>query len=464
MAARAKKPPLTLASAVMKRHFPRLALDRLIVSNREYPVPARVDLQRALDDELRRFPGSRQLGIHCESSYETLTLGHLLGNHHSRVVVGPLQFDEIDLGEAVPARCVQRAMWLATDGRMPFAVILGPVKQVTVSAGTNLEIAVPPGEQGERLARSLLDAIELRVRGAASYRGRVISLEQTDRYSGAMGSIRVHKLRRVMRDQIVLPLTTLAMLDRNVLGFVAQRARLKALGMPGKKGLLFHGKPGTGKTHTIHYLADALPHHTTLLITAEQVGILHHYFQLARFLQPAIMVIEDADLIARSREQMSGACGAEVLLNQLLNEMDGLREDAEILFILTTNRPDELEAALAARPGRIDQAIEFPLPDEDGRLRLIHLYAGGLQTKPGVAEDLVRLTEGGSAAFIKELMRRAAQFLLEQGGETLERSHVEAALGEMLFGGGSLNLSLLGAAASETELTGFAPGCVKLWT
>ncbi len=444
MAARAKKPPLTLASAVLKRHFPRLPLDRLIVSNREYPVPARVDLQRALDDELGRYRGTRQLGIHCESNYETLTLGHLLGNHHSRVVVGPLQFDEIDLGEAVPARCVQRAMWLATDGRMPFAVILGPVKQVTFSSGTNLEIAVPPGEQGERLARSLLDAIELRVRGAASYRGRVISLEQTDRYSGAMGNIRVHKLRTVTRDQIVLPEATLAMLDRNVLGFVAQRGRLKALGMPGKKGLLFHGRPGTGKTHTIHYLADALPDHTTLLITAEQVGILHHYFQLARFLQPVIIVIEDADLIARSREQMSGSCGAEALLNQLLNEMDGLREDAEILFILTTNRPDEMEAALAARPGRIDQAIEFPLPDEDGRRKLVRLYAGGLDLDEDAVASVVNRTAGGSAALIKELMRRAAQFLMESGDQRIRAAHFDAALEEMLFSGGSLNAALLG--------------------
>jgi ATP-dependent 26S proteasome regulatory subunit len=49
--------------------------------------------------------------------------------------------------------------------------------------------------------------------------------------------------------------------------------------------------------------------------------------------------------------------------------MDGLREDAEVIFILTTNRPDQLEPALASRPGRIDQAIEFPLPDEIGRAK-----------------------------------------------------------------------------------------------
>jgi ATP-dependent 26S proteasome regulatory subunit len=144
---------------------------------------------------------------------------------------------------------------------------------------------------------------------------------------------------------------------------------------------LFYGPPGTGKTHTIHYLATRLPKHTTLLVTAEEVGLLEHYFQLARFLQPSILVIEDADLIACRREEMNGAC-EEVLLNKLLNEMDGLREDAEILFILTTNRPEHIESTLTARPGRIDQAIEFPLPNDEGRRQLAQLYAGALELHP----------------------------------------------------------------------------------
>ena len=55
------------------------------------------------------------------------------------------------------------------------------------------------------------------------------------------------------------------------------------------------------------------------------------------------------------------------MLNRLLNEMDGLKQDADIIFILTTNRPEQLESALAGRPGRIDQAIEVPVPDEVGR-------------------------------------------------------------------------------------------------
>jgi cell division protease FtsH len=71
--------------------------------------------------------------------------------------------------------------------------------------------------------------------------------------------------------------------------------------------------------------------HTTLLITAEQVSLLAEYMTLARLLQPSLVVMEDVDLIATERTRM-GAC-EEVLLNKLLNEMDGLKEEADILFI-----------------------------------------------------------------------------------------------------------------------------------
>src|SRR2546421_2604175 len=97
-----------------------------------------------------------------------------------------------------------------------------------------------------------------------------------------------------------------------------------------------------------------------------------------------MMVIEDVDRIARERTHMHGP-GEEVLLNKLLNEMDGLQEDAEVLIILTTNRPEQIEPALASRPGRIDQAIEFPLPDAEGRAKLAKLYARGLE----ISEELM---------------------------------------------------------------------------
>jgi DNA polymerase III delta prime subunit len=219
------------------------------------------------------------------------------------------------------------------------------------------------------------------------------------------GAVSVEKLIAASRTFPVTSRVDLqTALEFNVHGFIQQRGSLRDLGLAAKKGLLFYGPPGTGKTHTIQYLAGQLRDHTTLLITSEQVGLLDEYFQLARFLQPAMVVIEDVDLIARARKEMRSAC-EESLLNKLLNEMDGLREDALVLFILTTNRPDQLEAALASRPGRIDQAIEFPLPDDEGRRKLVRLYSRGLAVTDETVERIVQKTRKASPAFIKELMR-----------------------------------------------------------
>jgi ATP-dependent 26S proteasome regulatory subunit len=140
----------------------------------------------------------------------------------------------------------------------------------------------------------------------------------------------------------------------------------------------------------------------------------------------------------------------EVLLNKLLNEMDGLREDSEVLFILTTNRPEQIEPALVSRPGRIDQAIEFPLPDDIGRSKLTRLYARNLQVPDEILEVIVRRTKGVSAAFIKEFMRRCAQFQTEaSAGQRLSAQAVDSALEEMLFAGGALNRKLLGGEQAE---------------
>ena len=234
----------------------------------------------------------------------------------------------------------------------------------------------------------------------------MISLEMAFDYTGRTGNVKVRRLRPVRREDVILPEKTVALLENNLTGFIGVREQIRQMGLSAKKGLLFYGPPGTGKTHTIHYLASTMPGHTTLLITAEQVVLLEQYFKLARFLQPSIIVVEDVDLVARERTQIQDP-GQEIMLNKLLNEMDGLREDAEVIFILTTNRPDQLEPALASRPGRIDQAIEFPLPDDTGRAKLARLYAHGMQLNNVVADAIVSKTKGASAAFIKELIRRS---------------------------------------------------------
>jgi ATP-dependent 26S proteasome regulatory subunit len=125
-----------------------------------------------------------------------------------------------------------------------------------------------------------------------------------------------------------------------------------------------------------------------------------------------------------------------------------------MFFILRTNRPDTLEPALASRPGRIDQAIEFPLPDQALRRRLVALYSRTLPVPGSLMDDLAHRTDGASPAFIKEFLRRIAQHHLdaETKGD-VTRATAEAALHEMLFSGGTLKARLLGGETVSAEAT-----------
>ena len=443
---------LTGRSALRRRlmkHFRGMPLQQIVTAARTFPTASRVDIQTALNDFFKGKPGYQLLGIHSVMGHESTGLAQLLSPSPIPTEIGPLQHDEIDIGEAEPVRCLKNGLWLATEAGMPYAVLMGQSVQHGCPAGVLVEIAIPSGEAGSEFSQAFFRQVEIGVNAGRAYRGRVISLEQEQRFAGFGGTVKVHRLHKVTQDQVILPQKTLALLERNIHKFVSVRDQIKDRNFSAKKGLLFYGPPGTGKTHTIHYLASELPGHTTLLVTAEQVACIGEYFRLARFLQPSIMIIEDVDLIARSRDHI-GTPFQEALLNKLLNEMDGLREDAEVIFILTTNRPDNLESALTARPGRIDQAIEFPLPDEDGRAKLIRLYSRGLEIDGDVISSTVSKTKGTSAAFIKELMRRSAQFHFENADDgRLRSSSVDSALEEMVFTGGALNLKLLGGTGSE---------------
>jgi hypothetical protein len=434
-------------SKLLQKHFHGYPPHTLVTTGRTFPLASQVDVQLALDEFFARNDNGQRFGLQSPQhmSMQALGIAQLLQRMPFPVDLGPLQYDDVDIGEVLPARCMRQALWLSIAEGIPFAVLLGRGMQMGIGLGIQVEVATPSGDPGLKFAEGFFDVLEKEISKGRTYRGKVVSLEMSMDYTGRTGNVKVHRLRQVRREDVILPPKTIALLESNLAGFIRVRSGIREMGLSVKKGLLFYGPPGTGKTHTVHYLTGALPGHTTLVITAEQVVLLEHYFKLARFLQPSIIVVEDVDLIARERTHLRGA-GEEMLLNKLLNEMDGLREDAEVIFILTTNRPDQLEPALASRPGRIDQAIEFPLPDDEGRAKLARLYGGVLQLNEELVEAIVSRTKGVSAAFIKELMRRSAQFLLQASTDkVLTVGAVDAALEEMVFLGGSLNLNLLGA-------------------
>ena len=181
---------------------------------------------------------------------------------------------------------------------------------------------------------------------------------------------------------------------------------LLAAGQHLKRGLLLYGPPGTGKTHTMRYLVGRMTGYTRLVLTGRALHAIGSAAELARDLQPSVIVLEDVDLVAEDR---SFGPGSSPVLFDLLDAMDGAAPDADLLFVLTTNRADLLEPALAARPGRVDVAVEIDLPDAEARERLLALYGRSLPLHLAEAEtrDVVERTEGVTASFLKELLRRA---------------------------------------------------------
>ena len=436
--------PFDYAYEALAWHFAGIPRDQLVTTSRQFPGHMRADVQTAVDRLFSTSP-LRFFGIHEEHRYETLTFAGLTRDGRHAVAIAPAQYHEVDVGEAAPVKCLHNGLWLCETGGLRHAAVLCSHREHGFVAGTCVEIAVPAGAAGGEFVQRCFAELENAVNEARCYRGKILSLDAEADYRGRSRGIMVHKLPSVRREDVVLPEATLRLLDRNVLSFVTSRAQLRRLGQSTRKGILLYGPPGTGKTHTIRYLASNLPGHTTLIITAAQIALLAHYMNLARLLQPSMVVIEDVDLIARDRDEM-GPC-EESMLNGLLNEMDGLKQDADILFILTTNRPEQLEGALASRPGRIDQAIEVPLPDDVGRKKLVHLYGRGLPLGDAEAEEAAQRTKGVSAAFIKELMRRIAQAsIARDDGTTVDSGDISEALDDMLFAGGQLNVKLLGGA------------------
>jgi DNA polymerase III delta prime subunit len=424
------------------------------------------NVQVALDAYLAE--GGREadlIGVAAENKrFMTLGLSDLFGRGmpgRPPPAEGPVDYVNIHLaGERVLA-CVQFGLYLLRDGGRRLAVLVtGPSERMGPRQKVRVEAMASRREDGERFLAALVDGM----RRLNVYRGHVLSLS-CDQFGQT--SVLFHGLPPVGREGVVLPAGLLERIERHTVVFAEHAGALLAAGRSLKRGLLLYGPPGVGKTLTVMYLVGRMPGRTVILSTGRGMGMVQTVGQMARQLAPAMVVLEDVDLIAETRGQPFAPTGP--LLFELLNEMDGLRDDRDVIFVLTTNRPDILEPALAARPGRIDLAVEVPLPDADGRRRLFELYGRGLELRGLDLDGLVERTEGVSPAYVKELLRKAALLAAAAGqGAVVTAAELDTATAE-LGEGGRLAERLLGfRPAADTDgvavpaPTGF-PGGATGW-
>jgi hypothetical protein len=428
----------------------------------EYDAFEHPNVQEALDAYLAGPERHADLvGVAANNKrFMNLSLSDLLSQGgpwgRSSLSEGPVDYVNFHLAEGRVLSCVQFGLYLVRAGDTQLVVFLaGPSDQHGPRQKLRVEVMARRPEECQAF---LTELTELMAR-LNVYRGRVISLAPGQFGPGPQSLIAFHTLPVIAREDVILPDGVLERVERQTIVFAEQAQRLLAAGRSLKRGLLLYGPPGVGKTLTLMHLIGRMPGRTVILTTGLGLGLLRPVAQLARSLAPSMVVIEDIDLIAEERGQPFGHAGP--LLFELLNEMDGLRDDSDIIFALTTNRPDILEPALAARPGRIDLAVELPLPDAEGRRRLLQLYARGLELREVDLDAIVARTEGASPAYVKELLRKAAVLAAlemaesadgaEQAGVVVTTAHLETALAE-LDEGGRLAQRLLGLRPGEPAL------------
>jgi hypothetical protein len=364
---------------------------------------------------------------------DMLTMAH----QHSAFELGAVDYVTVAVGPDRGIDAVQFGLVRTTapDGTPVVVAIRGPVEHMEPECMLQVLAA------DRDAATATRERIETLMRERDVYRGQILTFGYSEYRGNEL--VTFHPRPELGADEVILPDGVLDTVERHVVLAGSRAAGLKAAGQHLKRGLLLHGPPGTGKTHTVRYLLSRLAGSTVIVISGPALRFLGQAIALARRLQPSVVVVEDVDLIAQDR---SYTPHGNPLLIQLLNEMDGVGADADVTFMLTTNRVEELEHALTDRPGRVDLAVEIPRPDATGRERLLELYTRDVVLDLPNRAELISRTEGVTASFIREWARRSVLVALDRGEQEvrLDEPTLTAALDELMAERNALTRIILG--------------------
>ncbi|PPF35279.1 MULTISPECIES: ATP-binding protein [unclassified Pseudoclavibacter] len=365
-----------------------------------------VDADIALEEIAARGE-ARLVGVAGGSAHAHAGLAELISSPHMPFRSGPAEFAEKATGPRSTRQVVSFGARLFT---------YRGARVVVMQRASRPDMGRPQGQlevltaADPSLVSDLLGEVRALMIERSVLRGKVLAFENSDYRMDAGASF----LERpnVAETDVILPYGVLESVVAHVIEIGRQREVLLAAGQHLKRGVLLYGPPGTGKTLTVRHLLSRTEGVTAVLLTGSSIQHIGAAAELARTLQPSIVVLEDIDLVAMERH-----ASPQPLLFEVLDALDGLDGDADVAFIMTTNRVQVLERALVSRPGRVDLAVEIALPGGPERYRLLEKYAAGLPFSDEALLEASGRAEQTTGSFAKELIRRAVLAAARHGVE-----------------------------------------------
>src|SRR5271156_376211 len=242
-----------------------------------------------------------------------------------------------------------------------------------------------------------------------------VSAQRDGSYLHVFGGIH-QRVGRSTWDDLVLSESVLGLIRKDFETFLQREQWFKARGLPFRRGYLFHGPPGNGKTSVIRAMLNGgkLDGHSIALFCEKTDDFyLERMFQIAASNAPSLVVLEDID--RAFPRNPSGLAPTRVSLSHLLNCLDGLGTQEGVVVVATANDPTALDSAILRRPGRFDRVVEFPAPDCGLRAAYLSKFMPNL-TRPEV-QECADHSRGLSFAQLREVYILAGQHAYERGGE-----------------------------------------------